>query len=170
MSVFLSYYRPSQGIDQWARTRKIFRHGVSEKSPSTSTVPFSCRSFSEIVWGWNHARPYLEATVTVSLQQRVVTNIMHFTDTCDWDQNSRGGGIPHRRLYSYSRPGSKWGQVVKLGIGGSTRTVKISPGDQWAWLMLNNWGSRPDFQCGQGVKNENLMDQPRSRVEVQVLM
>ena len=48
-------------------------------------------------------------------------------------------------------------KLVKQGIGGSLRTVKVSPGDRWAWIMLNTQGSRPDFQCGQGVKHENLM-------------
>ena len=33
--------------------------------------------------------------------------------------------------------------------------VKVSPGDQWAWLMFD----RPDLRCGQGVKYENLMGQ-----------
>ena len=28
-----------------------------------------------------------------------------------------------------------------------------------AWLMLNSQGSRPDFRCGQGVKDEILMGQ-----------
>ena len=51
------------------------------------------------------------------------------------------------------------GQAVKLGIGGSLRTVKVSPGDRWAWLMLDSQGSRPDFQCGQGVKHGNLLGQ-----------
>ena len=32
--------------------------------------------------------------------------------------------------------------------------VKVSPGIQWAWLMLNSQRSRPDFRCGQ----ENVMD------------
>ena len=37
------------------------------------------------------------------------------------------------------------------------RTVKVTPGDQWAWLMLDSQGSRPDFRCSQGVKHEILM-------------
>ena len=37
--------------------------------------------------------------------------------------------------------------------------VKVSPGDRWAWLMLDSQGSRPDFRCGQGVKHENLLGQ-----------
>ena len=37
--------------------------------------------------------------------------------------------------------------------------VKVSPGDQWTWLMLDSQGSRPDFRCGQGVKHENLLGQ-----------
>ena len=51
------------------------------------------------------------------------------------------------------------GQTVKLGIGGSLRTVKVSPGNQWAWLMLDSQRSRPDFRCGQGVKHESLLGQ-----------
>ena len=42
---------------------------------------------------------------------------------------------------------------------GSLRTVKVYPGDRWAWLMLNSQGSRSDFWCGQGVKHENLLGQ-----------
>ena len=41
--------------------------------------------------------------------------------------------------------------------------VKVSPGDRWAWLMLNSQGSRPDFRCGQGVKHENLLGQDLDR-------
>ena len=55
------------------------------------------------------------------------------------------------------------GQVVKLGIRGSLRTVKVSPGDRWAWLMLDSQGSRPDFRCSQGVKHENLLGQDLDR-------
>ena len=60
-----------------------------------------------------------------------------------------------------SRRNFEAGQAVKLGIGGSLRTVKVSPGDRWAsrWLMLDRKGSRPDFRCGQGVKHENLLGQ-----------
>ena len=59
----------------------------------------------------------------------------------------------------WSRQNFETGQAVKIGIGGSLRTVKVSPGDRWAWLMLNSQGSRPDFWCGQGIKHEKLMDQ-----------
>ena len=55
------------------------------------------------------------------------------------------------------------GQAVQLGIGGSLRAVKVSPGDRWAWLMLDSQGSRPDFRCGQGVKHENLLGQDLDR-------
>ena len=58
-----------------------------------------------------------------------------------------------------SRRSFEAGQAVKLGIGGSFRTVKVSPGDRWAWLMLDSQGSRPDFWCGQGVKHQNLLGQ-----------
>ena len=58
-----------------------------------------------------------------------------------------------------SRRNFEAGQAVKVGTGGSLETVKGSPGDQWAWLMLDSQGSRPDFRCGQGVKHENLMGQ-----------
>ena len=56
------------------------------------------------------------------------------------------------------------GQAVTLGIGGSLRTVKVSPGDRWAWLLLNSQGSRLDLWCGQGVKHENLLGQDPGRV------
>ena len=59
----------------------------------------------------------------------------------------------------WSRRNFEAGQAVKLGIGGSLRTVKVSPGNRWAWLMLDSQGSRPDFPRGQGVKHENLVDQ-----------
>ncbi len=62
-----------------------------------------------------------------------------------------------------SRRNFEAGQAIKLGIGGSLRTVKISPGDRWAWLMLDSQGSRPDFRCGQGVKHENLLGQDLDR-------
>ena len=62
-----------------------------------------------------------------------------------------------------SRRNFEGGQAVKLGIGGSLRTVKVSPGDRWAWLMLDSRGSRPDFRCGQGVKHENLLGQDLDR-------
>ena len=63
-----------------------------------------------------------------------------------------------------SRRNFEAGQVVKLGIGGSlSGTVKVSPGDRWAWLMLDSQGSRPDFRCGQGVKHENLLGQDLDR-------
>ena len=51
-----------------------------------------------------------------------------------------------------SRRNFEVGQAVKLGIRGSLSTVKVSPGDRWAWLMLDSQGSRPDFWCGQGWK------------------
>ena len=62
-----------------------------------------------------------------------------------------------------SRRNFEAGQAVKLGIGGSLRTVKVSPGDRWAWLMLDSQGSRPDFRCGQGVKHQNLLGQDLDR-------
>ena len=62
-----------------------------------------------------------------------------------------------------SRRNFEAGQAVKLGIGGSLRTVKVSPGDRWAWLMLDSQGSRPDFRCGQRVKHENLLGQDLDR-------
>ena len=41
-----------------------------------------------------------------------------------------------------SRRNFEAGQAVKLGIGGSfISTVKVSPGDRWAWLMLDSQGS-----------------------------
>ena len=79
-----------------------------------------------------------------------------------------GGGTLHRRLYARDRGQSEVkrsrrnfeaGQAVKLGIGGSLRTVKVSPGDRWAWLMLDS----QDFRCGQGVKLENLLGQDLDR-------
>ena len=54
-------------------------------------------------------------------------------------------------------------QVVKVGFGGSLETVKGSPGNRWAWLKLDSQGSRPDFQCSQGVKHKNLMGQDLDR-------
>ena len=62
-----------------------------------------------------------------------------------------------------SRRNFEVGQAVKLGIGGSLRTVKVSPGDRRAWLMLDSQGSRPNFWCGQGVKHENLLGQNLDR-------
>ena len=62
-----------------------------------------------------------------------------------------------------SRRNFEAGQAVKLGIGGSLRTVKVSPGDRWAWLMLDSQGSKPDFRCGQEVKHENLLGQDLDR-------
>ncbi len=62
-----------------------------------------------------------------------------------------------------SRRNFEAGQAVKLGIGGSLRTVKVSPGDRWAWLMLDSQGSMPDFRCGQRVKHENLLGQDLDR-------
>ena len=41
--------------------------------------------------------------------------------------------------------------------------VKVSPGDRWAWLMLDSQGSRPNFWCCQGVKHENLLGQDLDR-------
>ena len=83
-----------------------------------------------------------------------------------------GGGTLHMRLYSHRDQGQSevnqsWqnfraGQAVKVEIGNSLETVKGSPGDQWVWLMLDNQGSWPDFQCGQGVKHENFNDGSRS--------
>ena len=58
-----------------------------------------------------------------------------------------------------SRRNFEASEAVKLGIGGSLETVKVSPGDQWAWLMLDSQGSMPDFWCGQGVKHKNLTGQ-----------
>ena len=58
-----------------------------------------------------------------------------------------------------SRRNFEAGQAVKLGIGGSLSTVKVSPSDRWAWLMLDSQGSRLDFRCGQGVKHGNLLSQ-----------
>ena len=62
-----------------------------------------------------------------------------------------------------SRRNFEASQAVKLGIGGSLRTVKVSPGDRWAWLMLDSQGSKPDFRCGQEVKHENLLGQDLDR-------
>ena len=83
-------------------------------------------------------------------------------------------GTLHRRLYSHpskrSRRNFEAGQAIKLGIGGggggSLRAVKVSPGDRWAWLMLDSQvkgRSRPNFRCGQGVKHENLLGQDLDR-------
>ena len=69
------------------------------------------------------------------------------------------GGTLHERLYS--RPTHDWvkvrssghgwiGRVVKVGIGDSLEMVKGSPGDRWAWLMLDSQGSRPDFGAVKG--------------------
>ena len=58
-----------------------------------------------------------------------------------------------------SRRNFEAGQVVKIRIRGNLRTVKVSPSNRWAWLMLDSQGSRSDFRCGQGVKHENLMGQ-----------
>ena len=62
------------------------------------------------------------------------------TPTRDWGQSE----------VKQSRQNFEAGQAVKLGIGGSLRTVKVSPGDRWAWLMLDSQGSRRDLRCGQG--------------------
>ena len=62
-----------------------------------------------------------------------------------------------------SRQNFEAGQAVKVGIGDSLDTVKGSPGDRWAWLMLDSQGSRPDFWCGQGVKHKNSMGQDLDR-------
>ena len=40
-------------------------------------------------------------------------------------------------------------QAKNLGLFG---TVKVASSAQWAWLLLVGQGSRPDFRCGQGVK------------------
>ena len=62
---------------------------------------------------------------------------------------------------------SRWnfesGQAVKVGIRGSVDVVKGSPGNGWAWLMLDSQGSRPDFWCSQGVKHKNLIGQDLDR-------
>ena len=71
------------------------------------------------------------------------------TPTSDWGQSE----------VKQSRRNFEAGQVVKLGIWGSLRMVKVSLGNRWTWLMLDNQGSRPDFRCSQGVKQENLMGQ-----------
>ena len=70
---------------------------------------------------------------------------------------------PDQSEVKRSRRNFEAGQAVKVGIGGSLETVKGSPGDQWAWLMLDSQGSRPDFWCSQGVKHENLMGQDLDR-------
>ena len=59
----------------------------------------------------------------------------------------------------WSRQNFGPGEAVKLGIGGSLRMVKVSPGDRWTWSLLDSQGSRPDFRCSQGVKHENLLGQ-----------
>ena len=48
-------------------------------------------------------------------------------------------------------------------VRSSGQAIEVSPGDRWAWLMLDSQGSRPDFQCGQGVKHENLVGQDLDR-------
>ena len=75
------------------------------------------------------------------------------TPTRDQDQNE----------IKWSRWNFEAGQAVKVGIRGSLETVEGSPGDRWAWLLLNSQGSRPDFWCGQGVKHKNLMGQDLDR-------
>ena len=49
--------------------------------------------------------------------------------------------------YECSLPGLKNGQSLSRRF------------DQWAWLLLDSQGSRPDFRCSQGVKHENLLGQ-----------
>ena len=49
--------------------------------------------------------------------------------------------------------------MVKQTAQASLEMVKASPGARWAWLMLNNQGSGPNFWCSQGVKRKNLMGQ-----------
>ena len=55
-----------------------------------------------------------------------------------------------------SRRNFEAGQAVKVEIRGKFRNGQGSPGDRWAWSMLDSQRSR-DFRCGQGVKHENLM-------------
>ena len=102
----------------------------------------------------------------------VIGSMQDFTETCIHVADTRGGHCigdctPTRDRgqseVKRSRRNFEAGQAVKLGIGGSLRTVKVSPGDRWAWLMLNSQGSRPDFRCGQGVKHENLLGQDLDR-------
>ena len=62
------------------------------------------------------------------------------TPTHDWGQSE----------VKQSRRNFEAGQAVKLGTGGSLRMVKVSPGNRWAWLMLDSQGSRPDFGAVKG--------------------
>ena len=72
------------------------------------------------------------------------------TPTHDWGQSE----------VKRSRPNLEPGQVVKQTVKANLEMVKTSPSAQWAWLMLtHSQGSRPNFQCGQGVNHENLTGQ-----------
>ena len=62
------------------------------------------------------------------------------TPTCDWGQSH----------VKRSRRNFEAGQAVKVGIRGSLETVKGSPGNRWAWLMLDSQESRPDFGAIKG--------------------
>ena len=75
--------------------------------------------------------------------------IGNYNPTCDQGQSE----------VKWLRWNFEAGQAIKLGIGSSLRTVKVSPGDWWEWLMLISQGSRPDFWCDQEVKHENSMGQ-----------
>ena len=72
-----------------------------------------------------------------------------------------------------SRQKFEAGQVVKVAIRDSLEMVNLgSPGDQWVCIFAG-W-SRPQFQYGQGVKQENLMGQHldclQLRMKVQATM
>ena len=71
-----------------------------------------------------------------------------------------GNGTPTRDRgqseVKRSRPNFEAGQVVKQTVGVNLEKVKAS---RWVWLMPNSQGSKPNFQCNQGVKHENLMGQ-----------
>ena len=122
-------------------------------------------------WEWSNSQCYIPFSFTSSITPLSVYS-RNVSVYCS-HAGARGGGhcigdcTPTRDCgqseVKRSRRNFEAGQAVKLGIGGSLRTVKVSPGDQWAWLMLDSQGSRPDFRCGQGVKHENLLGQDLDR-------
>ena len=64
---------------------------------------------------------------------------------------------PATRVKVRSRRNFEAGQAVKQSVEASLEMVKASPGVRWAWLMPNSQRSRPNFQCGPGVKHKNSM-------------
>ena len=136
--------------NSWLVLRKLGLASWNKKAIYHQFSSFSCRTCTDTLVmldsAWLISKPQ---------SQNSLQGGKHYTGDCT-PTHDRGQSEVKRSRWNFEA-----GQAVKLGIRGSLSTVKVSPGNRWAWLMFDSQGSRPDFRRGPGVKYKNLLGQDR---------